>query len=187
MSLLMRALRPYPYVICRILVGLNLAPKFIALMVILRIWPPSPVHGTSIGFASLEVSGTYMSVRPLKPETLLTRRSQNATLADDVKGEAVDTPPTWVFTRLNEARMMRTWEQFKGDVATDWNGDAVARNNCFRFSDMVLAAGRGVAVDSISGESLTARAEAALALATLSTDHAGLSGRAEHYLKVEHW
>lgn len=128
-----------------------------------------------------------MSVRPLKSEEILARRSNNATLADDVKGEALDTPPTWVFTRLHEARMMRTWEQFKGDVATDWNGLTVARNNCFRFTDMVLAAGRGVAIDSISGDSLTTRAKAALVLATLSTDGTGLFGRAEHYLKVEHW
>ena len=128
-----------------------------------------------------------MSVRPLKPEDLRSRRSKTATLEDDIEGDALDTPPTWVFTRLNEARMMRTWEYFKGDVATDWNGKAVARNNCFRFCDMVLAAGRGVAIESLSGESLTRRAQAALELATLSTDDVGLSGRAEHYLKVEHW
>ena len=156
-------------------------------MVILRIWPPSPLNKNSMGFSSLEVSGTYMSVRPLKPEDQRKRGENNATLADDVEAEKFDTPPTWVFTRLNERAMVRTWEQFKGDVATDWNGHAVARNNCFRFTDMVLAAGRGVAVDSISGESLSRRAEAALALATLSTDETGLSRRAEHYLKVEHW
>lgn len=156
-------------------------------MVILRIWPPPPSNRESIGFASLEVSGAYMSVRPLKPEDLRSRRSKTATLEDDIEGDALDTPPTWVFTRLNEARMMRTWEYFKGDVATDWNGKAVARNNCFRFCDMVLAAGRGVAIESLSGESLTRRAQAALELATLSTDDVGLSGRAEHYLKVEHW
>ena len=156
-------------------------------MVILRIWPPLPTQRHSIGFASLEVSDTYMSVRPLPPLAALSRRSKTATLADEIEGDALDTPPTWVFRRLNEASMVRTWERFKGDVATDWNGHAVARNNCFRFCDMVLAAGRGIAIDSISGESLTKRAQAALELATLSTDDVGLSGRAEHYLKVERW
>ena len=156
-------------------------------MVILRIWPPPPSDRHSIGFASLEVSGTYISVRPVKPEVAFTRRTKTATLADDIEGDALDTPPTWVYTRLNESVMVRTWERFKGDVATDWNGHAVARNNCFRFCDMLLAAGRGVAIELVSGESLRRRAEAALELATLSTNQVGLSGRAEHYLKVEHW
>ena len=85
-------------------------------MVILRIWPPPPSDRHSIGFASLEVSGTYISVRPVKPEVAFTRRIKTATLADDIEGDALDTPPTWVYTRLNESVMVRTWERFKGDV-----------------------------------------------------------------------
>ena len=115
------------------------------------------------------------------------RRLQTATLEDDVEAEGVMLPPMWVYTRLNEAVMVRVWDQYKGDVATDWNGKNSYQNNCFRFCDMVMAAGQGHAIDTKSHESLSRRAAGSLQMATLATSDAALSERAEHYLKVQLW
>ena len=157
-------------------------------MVILRIWLPSRKIPGSKGFSSIDVDSpsgsTYMSVRPVDPGKDRLLKTPTATLADDIEAEGGDTPHLWRFRNLDEARMMRVWDQFKGLGAAKWKNDAT--ENCFHFCDMVLAAGQGVDVEAFSGASLTNRAKGALHLATLAFSHTTLAARAEDYLKVRH-
>lgn len=157
-------------------------------MVILRIWRPTHKKPGSAGFSSLDVDGppgsTYMSVRPVDPKDDRMLKTPTATLADDIEAEGGDTPHLWRFRYLDEARMMRVWDQFKGLAAARWKSDAT--ENCFHFCDMVLAAGQGVDVEAFSGASLRNRAKGALHLSTLAFTHGLLAAHAEDYLKVRH-
>ena len=161
-------------------------------MVILRIWPPSRPKGQPIGFSSIALNGqwgdAYMSTRRLKKGELRTgMQGETATLADDIAGGGGDTGRIWRFTHLDEARMLRLWGQRRDLADTEWTDRANYQNNCFRFCDMVLSAGQGIAVEPMAAVSYSKRAEGALRIATLAIDHESLVARAEHALKFEHW
>ena len=124
-----------------------------------------------------------MSVRPVKAGDT----QPTATLADDIEAAGADTVYTWRYTRLDEARMLRFWNQCRGFAAAHWGKPTGSHNNCFRFCDIVLAAGQGVAVEPVSPLSLTARARAAQRAATLASNYSVLSANADGYLKVGLW
>ena len=52
---------------------------------------------------------------------------------------------------------------------------------------MVLAVGRGIAVESNPGLGLTQRAQGFATSVALASTFVDLGGRADHYLQVEHW
>jgi hypothetical protein len=160
-------------------------------MVVLRIWYPLRPDGPNPGFASLYVSSAkraaYMSVRPVKDSTNRGPEAMTATLADDVKAEGRDTPYLWTYTRMDEARILRAWDQFKGPLAL--HSKTRKRENSFRVCDMLLAIGRGYQADGglHRAGTLTDQAEAPIRFAGLALNRIALSANAERYLKFEHW
>lgn len=160
-------------------------------MVTLRIWQPSHKQPGSRGYCSLTLDAAcgvaYVSVRPAPTDAPGERGGGRsfATLADDIAAEGGDTPHQWRFRNLDEARMLRVWDQFKGLAAA--HSTSGHRDNCFHFCDMLLAAGQGVDVEAFSGAALRNRAQGALHLATLAVTHATLAAHAEDYLKVRHF
>jgi len=158
-------------------------------MVVLRIWYPLRPDGPNPGFASLYVSSAkraaYMSVRPVKDTANRGPEAMTATLADDVKAEGRDTPYLWTYTRMDEARILRAWDQFKGPLAL--HSKTRKRENSFRVCDMLLAIGRGHEIEPTATGTLTDQAEAPIRFAALAINRIALSANAERYLKFEHW
>lgn len=158
-------------------------------MVTLRIWYPRTIDRLKVGFSSIEIGGpygaAYMSLRPVKSDRRGSPHARTASLADDVKAEGGETSHVWLFTRLNEKRMLGLWDQHIGIQLTD---DAkIASHDCFQFCDKMLAAGRGVVVDALTASSLTERALGARYTQSLATTALELAARADQYLKLSHW
>lgn len=159
-------------------------------MVTLRIWYPRTLDRLKVGFSSIEIGGptgaAYMSVRPVKHEGKGgSAYVRTASLADDIKGEGGDTEHVWLFTRLNEKRMLGVWDQHIG-MRLEQN-TLVASHDCFQFCDKMLAAGRGVVVDALTASNLTERALGARYTQSLATTALELAARADQYLKLSHW
>ena len=160
-------------------------------MVILRIWLPSRTVGQEIGYSSIAVNSpwgdAYASVRAVKrdprhPELV------TANLVDDMKVAGGDTRHRWQFRRLDESRVLRMWDQFKGDIANQWNEKPGARNeHCFHICHRILLAGQGFETDDASPASLTHRAKSEQVLAMLARTHSTLAAQADGYLKIDHW
>jgi hypothetical protein len=158
-------------------------------MVTLRIWYPRTIDRLKVGFSSIEIGGptgaAYMSLRPVKPVGRGSPHARTASLADDVKAEGGDTSHVWLFTRLNEKRMLGLWDQH---IGIQLSADAkIASHDCFQFCDKMLAAGRGVVVDALTASSLTERALGARYTQSLATTALDLAARADQYLKLSHW
>lgn len=160
-------------------------------MVTLRIWLPSPAKGQEIGYCSVSVSSpwgdTYASVRAVQPDIrfpdLVT-----ANFADDVKAMGADTRHRWMYRRLDESRVLRMWDQFKGNIASLWDEKHSAHNNhCFYICHRLLLAGQGFDTDDASPASFTERAKNEQVLAMLAKSANTLSSYAEVYAKVDHW
>lgn len=166
-------------------------------MVTLRIWFPS--YGSNArkiadweklgGSSCLTVDSVWghahISTRPL-PET------QNAsdfarlnTLADDIRAAGGDTQHQWLFRHLDECRMVRFWGAVASSIVSDPTGYSAATS--FRMCDMVLAAGRGIAVESNPGLGSADRAHGFATSVGLASTFVDLGGRADHYLQVDHW
>ena len=158
-------------------------------MVVLRIWYPARPGGPNPGFSSLYVSSAkrsaYMSVRPVTDNANRGPEATTATLADDVKAEDGDTPYLWTYTKMDEARVLRAWDQFKGPLKL--HAKNRKRENCFRVCDMLLAIGRGHEIEPTATGSLTDQAKASTLLAALALNRIALAANAERYLKFEHW
>ena len=103
----------------------------------------NPPHLASIaqdprskGFSSIDVDSpsgsTYMSVRPVDPKEDRLLKTPTATLADDIEAEGGDTPHLWRFRNLDEARMMRIWDQFRGLAPP--SGRTMPRRTVFTFA-----------------------------------------------------
>lgn len=158
-------------------------------MVVLRIWYPMRPDGPNPGFASLYVSSAkrsaYMSVRPIKDKVNRGPEAMTATLADDVEAEGRDTPYLWTYTKMDEAKVLRAWDQFKGPLAI--HAKNRKRENSFRVCDMLLAIGRGLEIGPTATGSLTEQAKASTLFAALAINRIALASNAERYLKFEHW
>ncbi len=161
-------------------------------MVTLRIWYPNRPGSNSPGFSSLYVSsGTraaYMSTRLIEPDPKAGkgREANTATLAEDIKAEGgQDTPYTWSYENMDEARMLRAWDQFKEPMIRHAKNRKM--ENCFQVCDMLLAIGRGIDIDPDAAGSLTGQAMAPVQRLALSVDRKELAAQAERYLKYEHW
>ena len=160
-------------------------------MVLLRIWSPLSSKENLTGYSSILLNNphgsAYMSVRALKVTEGNRVLYRSATLADDIEAAGADTLLTWKFTRLDEARMLRIWDQYRTTVSVEMREVADAKKKCFSFCDWAIAAGRGFDVNEPSVASFKKRAEGALCKATLANSYAALAGRADHYLKFERW
>ena len=160
-------------------------------MVILRVWTPLSSKEKPTGYASIALSnvqgGAYMSVRAVKATDHGREIVRSATLGDDVDAAGAEAVLTWKFTRLNEARMLRIWDQYRTATSVEMREFADARTRCFLFCDWALAAGRGYEVDEPSAAPLRRRAQGALIMSTLANSHSALASRADHYLTFERW
>jgi hypothetical protein len=158
-------------------------------MVTLRIWYPSRFNKFSAGSSSITIDGVrgaaYASTRPVGKEKLEARMFRTATLDDDIEAEGTDTQAVWLFRNLDEGRMLRLWSAMMGTVVND--ADLYSPDTSFRTSDMLLAAGRGIAVDDATGTSYTQRAQGDTVMVNLAASCGALSIRADRYLKFEHW
>ena len=160
-------------------------------MVTLRIWLPSRAVGQAIGYCSVAVSSpwgdAYASVRAVQPDVRFPRRV-TANFGDDVKATGADTRHRWMFRRLDESRVLRMWDQFKGDIASQWDEKPAAHNDhCFHICHRLLLAGQGFDTDDASPASFTQRAKNEQLLAMLAKSHNALASYADAYAKVEHW
>lgn len=128
-----------------------------------------------------------MSLRAIRVKENGMEIVRSATFHDDIEAAGTETTLAWKFTRLNEARMLRIWEQYQTTTTLEMREFAEARKKCFSFCDWALAAGRGYEVESPSAAPLKKRAEGAVLMATIANTHGALAGRADHYMKVERW
>ena len=166
-------------------------------MVTLRIWFPSydskakqladwELFG---GSSCLTIDGVWghahISTRPLPGTQNTSDFARLNTLADDIKAAGGDTQHQWLFRHLDECRMVSFWGAVSSSIVSDPTGYSAATS--FRMCDMVLAAGRGIAVESNPGLRLTDRARGFATSAALASSFVDLGGRAEHYLQVDHW
>ena len=161
-------------------------------MVTLRIWHPTRLLAHSRGSSAITVDGVWgaahMSTRPLEGGPLNPRRkeSPNTTLAEDIEAEGADTQHIWLFRRMDESRMLRMWSTLKDAVALVSRAkyeDATG----FQSSDLIMAAGRGLDVETYPVATATRRAEAMTFMATAAANSRQLQSRADHYAQVEHW
>ena len=160
-------------------------------MVILRIWSPLSSKENVTGYASIFLrhpqGSAYMSLRAVRVKENGKEIVRSATLADDIEAAGTETSLVWKFTRLNEPRMLRIWEQYQTTTTLEMREVAEAKKKCFSFCDWVLAAGRGYEVESPSAAPLKKRAEGALLMATIANTHGALANRADQYMKFERW
>ncbi len=166
-------------------------------MVTLRIWFPSYGSATSKladwekfgGSSCLTIDGVWghahVSTRPLPATKNASDYARLNTLTDDISAAGGDTEHQWLFRHLDECRMVRYWGTVAGSLAPDPEG--YSAETSFRMCDMVLAAGRGIAVESNPGLGLAARAQGFVAAAGMASSYVDLAGRASQYLEVEHW
>ena len=161
-------------------------------MVILRIWYPSQANKTHAGSSAITIEGVWggahISTRPVTGKGLPGAGRSNATasLHDDVTAEGGDTKHKWRFTRLDECKMLRVWLELRKSFVVP--GDRTYQPSVsFRTSDLILAAGRGIDVESNSVASFSKRAHGVAASEAVATDFTQLHGRAEYYAQVEHW
>lgn len=162
-------------------------------MVILRIWHPSSQgNNTHTGSSALTIEGVWgnahISTRP--PAANLARGARRsfatATLHDDVAAEGGDTDHRWRFTRMDECKMLRVWFGLRQNFATP-GSRKYQPSTSFRTSDLILAAGRGIEVESSSSASFSEQAHGVAVAEAVAGDAVQLHGRAEHYAQVEHW
>ena len=166
-------------------------------MVTLRIWFPS-YGSTAKQLADWEKSGgsscltidsvwghAHISTRPLQDTQNASDFARLNTLADDITAAGGDTQHQWLFRNLDECRMVRFWGAASSSIASDPSSYSAATS--FRMCDMVLAVGRGIAVESNPGLGLTQRAQGFATAVALASTFVDLGGRADHYLQVEHW
>lgn len=165
-------------------------------MVILRIWHPS--QNNRAGASAITIAGlwgaAHISTRPRKDKTLrpgissgLTATDHaNTTLEQDMEAEGRNPPHMWFFARMDESRMLRMWDSLKAGIA-DVPPERYLPANSFRISDLILAAGRGLAVEANPVTSLTGVANGMLTASAVATDFVQLQGRADHMAHVQHW
>lgn len=165
-------------------------------MVTLRIWHPSNLQKFKHGASSLSIVGVwgsaYVSTRPFDPAAAYTRKpvSQGgdvtATLQDDINAEGRETTDIWHFNRMDEARMLRLWGSM-----TERVGTVPIRlydpTSSFRVSDLILAAGRGIAVEAQPTAGFADRARGQAVADAAATSFVQLQIRADYYAEVEHW
>ncbi|MBC7708692.1 MAG: hypothetical protein H7203_01415 [Rhizobacter sp.] len=166
-------------------------------MVTLRIWFPSydskakqiadwQIFG---GSSCLTIDGVWghahISTRPLPETNNASDVARPNTLADDIKAAGGDTQHQWLFRHLDECRMVRFWGTVSSSMVSDPAGYSAATS--FRTCDGVLAAGRGIAVESNPGLRLADRAQGFSTTAALASTFGDLGRRADHYLQVDHW
>ena len=161
-------------------------------MVILRIWHPSKTDETYAGASALTIEGVWggahISTRPVVGKVLPGggRSYATASLLDDVTAEGGDTHHKWRFTGMDECKMLRVWFGLRKNFATPGTRK-YQPSVSFRTSDMILAAGRGIEVESNSVASFSKRAHGVAVGEAVATNFAQLHGRAEYYSMVEHW
>ncbi len=165
-------------------------------MVTLRIWQPSAQQKLKVGASSLSIVGVwgsaYVSTRPFDPAAAFQRKSvaqggePTATLQDDLDAEGRETTDIWHFKRMDEARMLRLWGALRERVATVPIG-LYDPTSSFRVSDLILTAGRGIAVEAEPVAGLADRARGQAAAEAVATTFVQLQVRADYYAKVEHW
>lgn len=166
-------------------------------MVILRIWHPSLFSKNRVGASAVTIMGlwgkAHISTRPLPVDPdnpgragLSAIEAPATTLEDDMKAEGKNPPHFWHFTRMDECRMLRMWGTLEQDVgmARDLDYDPASS---FRVSDIVLAAGRGIAVETNPVASFSARARGMVVAADVASSFVQLQGRADYLTQVEHW
>jgi hypothetical protein len=167
-------------------------------MVILRIWHPSQTGKNRDGSSAISIAGVWgsahISTRPRADKSLRLAASSgltandhaNTTLEEDMQAEGRVPPHLWFFTRLDECRMLRLWDQYKHDVA-DVPPERYLPTTSFRISDLILSAGRGLDVEGNPVSSFTRQASGMAVAAAVATDFVQLQGRADHMAHVQHW
>lgn len=161
-------------------------------MVILRIWHPSQANKTHAGASAITIEGVWggahISTRPvtgnLQPGA--GRGNATASLHDDVTAERGDTVHKWRFTRMDECKMLRVWLELRKNFVVP-GAREYQSSVSFRTSDLILAAGRGIDVESNSVASFSKRARGVAVGDAVATNFTQLHGRAEYYAQVEHW
>lgn len=161
-------------------------------MVILRIWHPSQADKAHAGSSAITIAGVWgsahISTRPVtgKVSAGAGRSYATATLLDDVTAEGGDTHHKWRFTRMDECKMLRVWFGLRKNFTT-LGTRKYDPSVSFRTSDLILAAGRGIEVESSSTASFSKQAHAVAVGEAVATNFSQLHGRAEYYSMVEHW
>ena len=80
------------------------------------------------------------------------------------------------------------WDQFKGDIASQWDEKPDAHNDhCFHICHRLLIAGQGFETDDASPASFTQRAKSEQMLSMLARTYSTLASQADVYLKIDHW
>jgi hypothetical protein len=167
-------------------------------MVILRIWHPSQVSRNRDGYSAISIVGVWgaahISTRPRKDKVQRPGASTgvtatdhaNTTLEEDMLAEGRVPPHMWFYSRMDESRMLRLWDGMKGDIA-EVAPDRYLPATSFRVSDLILAAGRGLAVEESPVASFTRNALGMVTASAVATDFVQLQGRADHMAHVGHW
>lgn len=165
-------------------------------MVTLRIWHPSNLQKFKHGASSLSIVGVwgsaYVSTRPFDPAAAYTRKpvakggAVTATLQDDINAEGGETTDIWHFNRMDESRMLRLWGSMTERVGTVPVTLYDPRSS-FRVCDLILAAGRGIAVEAQPTAGLADRAFGQSVADAGATSFVQLQVRADYYAEVEHW
>ena len=165
-------------------------------MVTLRIWQPSALQKFKVGASSLSIVGVwgsaYVSTRPFDPDAAFQRKpvaqggEPTATLQDDMNTEGRETSDIWHFKRMDEARMLRLRAALRERVA-QVPLHLYDPSSSFRISDLLLAAGRGIAVEAQPTAGFADRALGQAVADASATSFVQLQVRADYYAEVEHW
>lgn len=166
-------------------------------MVTLRIWHPSLSNKAAVGSSALTIAsvwgGAHISIRPTAAKAADPRKPSApgreayvSTLDEDIAAEGHDTRHIWLFHRLDECRMLRLWGGLKDNVVAAHSG-RFDPTSTFRVADLVLAAGRGIDVETHPIATLTSRARGLAFAANVAANYVQLQARADICAQVEHW